>query len=296
MAIAPGEFHTCGLTASGGIKCWGNNGFGQLGDGTTSNCNTPVDVTGLTGGVTAIAAGIYNTCALVSDSGVKCWGFNKEGQLGNGTTTDSSTPVDVTGLTSGVTAIALNGFYACALVSGGGVKCWGNDASGQLGDGKTTNSNTPVAVAGLASGVTAITAGISYACALVSGGGVKCWGSNASGQLGDGTTVPHTALVDVAGLASGVKAIAAGGAHTCAIVSGGGVKCWGINSTGQLGNGTTNNSSTPVDVAGLASGVTAITAGQYHTCAIVAGGGMKCWGLTFMDSWGTAPPPSAMHR
>ena len=166
--------------------------------------------------------------------------------------------------------------HTCAITTGGGLKCWGYNYYGQLGDGTTNSSSTPVDVAGLSQGVTAIAAGEGHTCALVSGG-VKCWGNNWYGQLGDGTITQRSIPVDVVGLGSSMDAIAAGGGHTCALGSGGGVKCWGDNGYGQLGDGTTTDSSTPVDVVGLSSGVTAIAAGGGHTCALVSGG-VKCWG------------------
>ena len=307
-AITAGSWHTCALTIGGGVKCWGWNSDGELGNGTTTNTGVPVDVSGLASGISAIAAGSAHTCALTSGGGVKCWGSNYHGELGNGSATASGVPVDVLGLTSGVAAIAAGSNHTCARTSGGGVKCWGNNNGGQLGTGTTpagdprrdrawegandnaqlgnyttTDSSTPVDVSGLASGVSAIAAGYYHTCALTSGGGVKCWGSNT------GSLTP----VDVSGLTSGVSAIAAGYYYTCALTSGGGVKCWGNNGYGQLGNGTTTDSSVPVDVSGLASGVSAIATGGIHTCALTSGGGVKCWGFNGSGQLGNGTTTSS---
>jgi alpha-tubulin suppressor-like RCC1 family protein len=209
----------------------------------------------------AIAAGGYHTCAITEAGGVKCWGGNAYGQLGDGSSSQRSTPVDVVGLTSGVKAITIGGPYTCALTTAGGVKCWGRNFAGQLGDGTDESRNAPVQVVGLTSGVKAITAGGHHTCAVTETRKVKCWGSNGSGQVGDGTTINRSTPVDVLGLTSGVKAIAAGGHHTCAITEAGGVKCWGDNDSGQLGDATTLHRNTPVDVIGLTTGVKAITTG-----------------------------------
>jgi alpha-tubulin suppressor-like RCC1 family protein len=284
-AIAAGGDHACALTTAGSVKCWGANGEGQLGDGKTTYGNTPVDVRGLTSGVAAIAAGLYHTCAVTVGGGVKCWGYNGYGQLGDGTTKDRLTPVDVSGLTSGVAAIAaggglyLEGGHTCAVTVDGGVKCWGYNRYGQLGDGTTKDRLTPVDVtAGLSNGVAAIAMGYYHTCAVTASGGLKCWGLNDNGQLGDGTIRKHRTPTDVSGLAIGVAAVAAGGYHTCAVTAAGGAKCWGNNYDGELGDGTTTTRLTSVDVSELASGVAAVAAGAYHTCALIAAGGVKCWG------------------
>jgi alpha-tubulin suppressor-like RCC1 family protein len=185
-AIAAGEFHTCALLDDGTARCWGDNFFGQLGDGTTTiSRTTPVTVSGLSN-VTAIAAGWGHTCAVLNDGTARCWGDNFFGQLGDGTTTISrTTPVTVSGL-SNVTAIAAGLYHTCALLTDKTVRCWGSNRYGQLGDGTRGVSRTTLeAVSGL-SNVTAIAAGGSHTCAQLGNETARCWGFNEYGQLGNG--------------------------------------------------------------------------------------------------------------
>jgi alpha-tubulin suppressor-like RCC1 family protein len=278
-AVSAGDLYTCARTSAGGAKCWGNNDYGMLGDGTTTERRIPVNVSALGGGVATVAAGGGSTCALTSAGGVKCWGRNDSGQLGDGTTTERHTPVDVSGLTSGVVAVAAGGSHTCALTASSRIECWGFNSQGQLGDGTITERHTPVHVSGLTSGVIAVAAGDSHTCALTSAGGAKCWGGNGSGELGDNKacTGPCTTPVNVSRLTSGVVAVTAGG-HSCALTSAGGAKCWGDNTFGQLGDGTTKERHTPMDVTGLMRSIAAISAGETHTCAVTSGGGVRCWG------------------
>jgi len=286
---------TCALTSLGGVKCWGWNEYGQLGDGTTTDRSTPVDVVGLTSGVTQVTAGGDRTCAVTTSGGAKCWGANFNGALGDGTTTNRSTPVDVTGLTSGVASISTNGSHVCALTTTGGVKCWGFNGRGQLGDGTTTNRSTPVDVVGLTSGVTQVSAGSEHTCAITTGGAAKCWGrNNHHGQLGDGTTTNRSTPVDVLNVGgapfTGVAQISAGDNHTCARTTSGAAKCWGGYSSDQLGRGELwdgTNDNYPGDVEGLSSGVLAVVATSYRGCALITGGGVKCWGSNWADTAGS---------
>ena len=277
-ALATEFFHTCALTQSGSVKCWGFNDDGQLGDGTTTTSLIPVDVVGLSQGVVAIATGYNHTCALTRIGGVQCWGSNFAGQLGNRSTADSSTPVHVFGLGAGVVALAGGDFYTCALTSSGGIKCWGDNTYGQLGDGTDLERHAPRAVEGLTTGVAALAAGGGHTCAVTATGGAKCWGDNVNGRLGDGTTVDRHTPVDVVGLTSGVASVSAGDISTCALTTAGGVKCWGDNVKGQLGDGTTTNRKTAVDVLGLSAGISGLAVGGNHTCALTSGGALKCWG------------------
>ena len=278
-SIAAGDFHTCALTTQGAAKCWGSNGSGQLGDSSITNKSVPSDVTGLASGTTALVAGDFHTCALTSTGGVKCWGYNNYGQLGDSSNVSRLLPVAVSGFeTSGATAVAAGDYHTCALTAGGGVKCWGYNNNGQLGDSSTSNRNTPTNVTGLSSGVVGISAGGAQTCARLSDGSAKCWGYNNYGQLGDSTNANKNSPTNVTGLTSGVLAIEVGYRHACVIVTGGGVKCWGYNISGQLGDGTTTNRSSPTNVSGLTSGVGALAVGDNHTCAVTAAGGAKCWG------------------
>ncbi len=281
--VSSGYGHACALTTGGGVKCWGNNEYGELGDGTTTNRSTPVDVLGLSSGVIEISSGSGYTCALTIAGGVKCWGDNEYGQLGDGTTTDRLTPVSVTGLTQGVTSITTTA-HTCALTSSGGVKCWGINFIGQVGDGTTINRTTPVNVVGLSSGVTSISAGTDDTCALLSGGGAKCWGSNYDGELGDGTVNDQLTPVDVQGLNTTITAISAGFRHTCAVTAAGGVKCWGDNAYFDLGDPDFSDqySTSPIDVSDLTNVVSLSTNwGDTQTCAVENVnplGVVTCWG------------------
>jgi alpha-tubulin suppressor-like RCC1 family protein len=281
-AIASGAQHSCALTPAGGVLCWGDNKFGQLGNGATvANSSIPVKVTGLDTGVVSISAGSYHTCAVTSAGAVLCWGENNIGQLGNGTTTDSATPVAVPTLSAGIVAVATGYGHSCALNSEGGVLCWGDNTFGQLGTGNTTDSPTPAAVTGLAGGVASISAGFAHTCAVTTGGGAMCWGLNNMGQLGNGTTTDKNANstpVQVSGLTAGVSSISAGYAHTCAVTTTGAAMCWGYNKLGQLGS-KAKDPSVPNLVHGTQTGgVASISAGYLHTCLITQSGAAWCWG------------------
>jgi alpha-tubulin suppressor-like RCC1 family protein len=224
-----------------------------------------------------MSLGFQHSCAINRSGALRCWGYNFNGELGNGVdTTDRNTPSSVAG-TSKYIAIAGGETFTCAVTSAGAAQCWGRNVFGQLGDGSKTDSTSPKQVVGLTSGVTAIAAGYRHGCALLSTGTVKCWGDNSDGQLGNGTGAASSTPVDVVGL-SGVQSIESGAYYTCAVLQGGAVKCWGYNASGQLGDNSRQTRGTPTDVVGLSSGVTSISAGNGHTCAVLAGGTLMCWG------------------
>ena len=296
-AISAGTNHTCAI-ASGAAYCWGYNYNGQLGNSSTGDSNFPVAVTltGVLAGktITAISAGTNHTCAIASGAAY-CWGYNYNGQLGNGSNTNSNVPAAVTGLLSDktVTAISAGSGHTCAIASGAAY-CWGNNYNGQLGNGSNTNSNVPVAVTstGVLTGktITSISAGSNHTCAIASGA-TYCWGSNYYGALGNGSTENSNfpvATVNTLLKEGTTYEISAGSGHTCAIASGA-AYCWGNNVLGQLGNGSSANSNLPIAIAttGILVGktVTSISTGSQHTCAI-ATGAAYCWGYNYYGALG----------
>jgi alpha-tubulin suppressor-like RCC1 family protein len=276
-AIAVGTYHSCALQSTGDIRCWGNGGSGQLGNGSTASSIAPASPLTIAGGVKAITAGGAHTCAIKTNDEVVCWGYNAQGQLGDGTNANSLTPVTV-GITGGVTAISAGGNHTCALKTNGDIACWGDNTYGQFGDGTTTSSNTPV-VLSIPGGVIAVSAGSTrHVCAIKTSGDALCWGDGFFGQLGNGANVNSLLPVATTSVPGGLKAIATSSLHTCAIKTNGDTTCWGVNSLGSLGNGTYTNSNVPVAVT-LSGGVKAISMGTgQHSCAIKTDGGTVCWG------------------
>jgi len=230
---------------------------------------------------TQICAGAGHTCARLSDGTVRCWGANLAGALGNNSTDDSPTPVLVSGLTN-VVSLACGDLHTCAALSDGTARCWGSNSDGQIGDSSNTDRHTPTVVGGL-SNVTAIAAGAMHTCARLSDSSLRCWGNNSNRQLGDGNTgnpKDQQSPVQVMGISTAVG-VACGDVHSCALLANGTVSCFGANADGQLGNGdptgTGDDSGIPVPVTGL-TGVTALSSGSLHNCALVSGGGVQCWG------------------
>ncbi len=256
-SISIGDNHACVILDNGLVKCWGDNSNGQLGDGTTTNRNSPTSTSSLGEGrtATAIAAGDTHTCAILDDGSVKCWGSNSDGQVGNGGNTGNyETPQETLALGSGRTAASITAGWkhVCVILDNGDVKCWGEGGQGQIGYGNTDDGSGPTdppVDLGTGRTATAITAGKYHTCAVLDDGTIKCWGDNAYGQLGDGTTTDRTSPTATDSLGSGRTATSViGDEFTCAILDDGSVKCWGRNISGQIGNGQTVNTDSPVGV------------------------------------------------
>jgi alpha-tubulin suppressor-like RCC1 family protein len=277
---------------SGAIKCLGRNDKGQLGNGTTTDSmSSAVVVQGLSQSITQLSSGDFHTCGLESGGGVKCWGSNSSGQLGDGSSTSRTAAVSVSQLT-GATYIGAGGGTTCAVVALGAVKCWGSNSSGQLGLGpgpvSTVNRTRPEFVTGVTGATKVFTNYSGTSCALLGDGTIKCWGYNYNGQVGNGTintTFPYAQFtpVTVTGISTAVD-LYLGYGHACAVLADGTVKCWGSNSYGQLGNGTTTDSSTPVTVSGITDAAAIGHGDGNYSCAVMTfgpggvGGNVKCWG------------------
>jgi alpha-tubulin suppressor-like RCC1 family protein len=286
MSVSTGDNHTCAVTTTNAVKCWGLNTSGQLGDATVTPRLIPHAVPGLTG-IASLSSGSAHSCALATGGAtVWCWGLNDHGQLGNGGSGNGGRlpNVVVVGPAVGdIAQIELAAQFSCLVSTAGRALCWGRNDDGQLGinhAGVGESRFTPAQVVGLTSGVSEIAAAGKHACALMSAGGtVKCWGLNDHGALGVSSYVsPFSQVpIDVPGLTN-VTAIAVGGQHACAL-SGGAVKCWGLNASGQIGNNSTADAHSPTSVSGLPAGIVSIAAGSQHTCAVSGVGALYCWGL-----------------
>ena len=290
--------HTCALLGDGSVWCWGGNASGELGSTSSRASSTPQAVAGLAPAV-AVAAGATNTCALLVDGTVACWGDDTFGELGEGAGgATSSSPVVVEGI-SGAVSIDVGDSHACAVLSDGTVACWGNDASGQLGDGATGSSAAPVAIVGV-SGATAVAAGDAHSCAplLADGTGRLHWGLGTVGQLGNGAAAGSFTAAPVGGVV-GVVSVSAGTRQSCATLSSGAVTCWGANTgaftdplagapLGDFGMSepTAAAGPRPAGAFGIAQ-ATGASVGQGNACAVSSDGTVLCWGQNAHGELGT---------
>lgn len=315
--VSAGGRHTCARLKDGTVQCWGDNTFGQMGNNGsifTPPFFTPTQVSDITKAV-SISAGENHSCAVLSDGTVACWGDNTYGQLGNGTRNPTLTPVKVSGINT-ATDVSAGGSHTCALLVDGSVFCWGNNSSGQLGNGTSFTDTPPtpafstVPLEANLTGATSIAtaAGANHTCAVITGGTVRCWGDDTFGQIGQ----PYTPIgvvasgpvfitfstfpVPVTDVSTAVG-VTAGARHSCANLSGGGVQCWGDDSSGQLGNGAffgpapvaidlPNTTWLPVSVKNLVT-ATQVDAGFSHTCAHLSNNIIACWGDNSAGQLGT---------
>ncbi|NVB43384.1 hypothetical protein G6O69_36505 [Pseudenhygromyxa sp. WMMC2535] len=296
-AISAGGGHSCALSSTGVMSCWGLDILGELGDGDGRlDRAAPIQVDALGSSVAAIDAGTTSTCAIDKDGSLWCWGGDWFDQVGDGEDfVNPDTPVALTGQSGPAVAVQAEQRSSCALLESGEVQCWGQCWFGTLGIGKLESDDcstlyTPGEPAQLSGPAKAIAMGDFHACALLESGGVQCWGTNDHGQLGqsnfDGSGVP----IDVA-LPETATQVASGADFSCALLESGEVDCWGYNLDGQLGRGELGGDQpTPAAVVGLPGPATAIAVGSWHACAIIEGGELWCWGADHRGQLGDGPP------
>ncbi len=317
-SIAGGGKHTCSVNEDGRPFCWGDNTKGQMGDAwgeidrndnaiITNNLPEPVDVSKITNNkkTVAISSGYEHSCAVDEDGRVFCWGERSEGRLGNGSFIDMYSPVfaDETGemKDKNIIQVSTGGRFSCALDEDSAVYCWGLNIAGQLGDGSTLqdrNDPMPIDRTGVLKNrkITSISSGSMHTCVIDNAGELFCWGSNDRGQLGAGSggssgsasEMPDISRVPVAVDVGGMKfvSVSAGYDYTCAVEENGNIYCFGNNSKGQLGDGTTVMSNIPVLVKSEKT-FKAVSAGFEHTCAIDDKNEVYCWGSNIVGQLGT---------
>jgi alpha-tubulin suppressor-like RCC1 family protein len=325
VQVSAAQYHACALLRSGLVLCWGTDDEGQLGDNGPSSAYTPlpVDLDPVTEPVAQISAGDDVNCAVLRDHTIRCWGLGGSGQLGNATTqVIAPGPVAVSGITDSV-RVSAGSDHVCAVLRDGALRCWGDNKGGELGTGTSDRALLPRTVVNL-SGAAQISAGYQHTCALLSSGAVDCWGDNSRDQLGNGAIMqPSSMPLPVPGLAPAIATqisagpyhtcarlqggtiacwgdniaphlvagittaiqVAAGDGYNCAVLANGTVACWGANDFGQLGNGTTMPSATPVLASGITT-ATQVTVNAAHTCAVLQGGTVSCWGDGFYGELG----------
>jgi alpha-tubulin suppressor-like RCC1 family protein len=280
ISISSGLTHTCGIDttqSAGTLKCWGNNYYGQLGDGSQTARLIPsaIDVGTV---YTQVSVGSDHTCAITWSNILKCWGRNNFGQLGVGTSVDSALPVTVDAGTSYV-AVSTGGNTSCAIASGGQLKCWGYNGYGSIGDNTTANRTIPIAV-NVGTLYKQVSTSGNTTCGITSADVLKCWGNNQYAQLGDGTTVQKMipTVIDSGVLYKKIVSSHISSFYTCGLTTANKIKCWGDNQFGQLGDGTTTTRSLPVAINASKNYVD-LSVGYVHSCAIEElTGQLYCWG------------------
>ncbi|NVB42009.1 hypothetical protein G6O69_29555 [Pseudenhygromyxa sp. WMMC2535] len=300
-AISLGGDHTCALFDGGDVGCWGLNTYAQLGNGGNDNYGDDETLANLEGlglsSVIDVQLGYQYTCALLDDGTVTCWGWNNYGQLGYGHTSNLASLGGSLSLGGAAIKLATGGNHTCALLENHDVRCWGNNGVGQLGLGHTNfigDDELPTDADPVSLGlppeteVIDLELGLGHTCALLSDGSVMCWGYNYYGQLGLGHTnyIGDNELPSsqpIVSLPDTVEQLALGSHHTCALLTGGEVMCWGRNGSGQLGLGHNNHigdDELPADAGfvELGGSAIAIAAGGYHTCALLENHDVRCWG------------------
>jgi len=279
-SIASDGTHSyCASLVSGSVQCWGLNTDGEIGNGTTgTDALVPVAVSGVSNAISLASDGDHSYCALLASGAVQCWGLDTAGELGDNTMSDSDVAASVVGINTAVSLTSQGAGSYCAVLASTSVECWGDNGNGDLGDNSTTDSDVPVPVSGLSSVSSVVSDGDHSYCAALTSGTVECWGKGTNGELGDGASTASHVPVTVTGITTALGPASNGNNSYCAVLVGGPVDCWGLNTIGQLGNGMTTNSNVPVPVSGVNDGAVIAGDGTNSYCLVQATEAVECWG------------------
>jgi uncharacterized repeat protein (TIGR02543 family) len=284
--ISVGGGQDCATLTSGVVECWGNDNLGQTGYFYSNNWPTP-EQAGYFSDASTVSAGSNSSCAALSTGGVECWGYDYYGELGdNGASGQyTSSPVSVVGIST-ATDVSQGQFSTCSVLSGGSIDCWGQNASGDLGDGNQSLSQVPVPVSSITNAAS-VSMGSDFACALLTTGSIDCWGDNSVGELGDGGAESSSDVpVSVSSITNAVQ-VSAGAESACALLATGSIDCWGGNTDGDLGNGGTTQSDSPGAVSSITN-ATSVSVGTDFACATLSTGAVDCWGNNSAGELGNA--------
>lgn len=274
-----GDAHTCARKADNTLWCWGSNNGGRLGDGTTTRRTSPVQVSALGASVVDVSCGSAQTCARKIDGTLWCWGSNNLGAVGDGTTTDALSPVQVTALGPDVAEVAAGFGFTCARKTDGTLWCWGKNVSGQLGDGTKVGHLEPAQVTALGNTVAHVAVGYENVCVIKIDGTTWCWGENLFGGVGDGTTTNRLTPTQASSLKTDAVQLSLHEAHACARKKDGTIWCWGDSHYGSLGQeeGSADRS-VPIQVTGFSGPAVELATGRCHSCARLGDATVWCWG------------------
>ena len=286
VQISSGLDFSCAVLDDGNVSCWGRGASGRLGNGGSTSSTNPTPTSSFGPNRKAISVDLYSdhACALLDDSSVMCWGRNDYGKLGDGTTTEQNTPVQVNAFPTNTTPIAISvgSHHSCALLDIGDVSCWGEGSYGQNGDGTSVNRPSPGLTSGFGDGrlAVSVSSGDHHICAMLDSGEVACWGQGGSGRLGNGgsSSTSTPSLTSTFGDERRATSLSVGSYHGCVVLDSGQISCWGNGADGRLGNGETSNQANPGLTMTLGPSVSSISVGGDHSCALLGNGSVACWG------------------
>lgn len=299
MQLSAGAYHTCAVDAEHQVYCWGRNNMGQLGDGTYKDTDIPVQVIGLEGAnITNVASGSFHTCAYEAGGRAWCWGSNRDGKLGTGSSEmTSSTPARIPKPVANVISISAGASFTCAAGDDGENWCWGDGMFGQTGGRLMKSSATPQETENNIPGIIQLSSGWFHTCALTDSGYITCWGKNYEGALGNSSTVSRGLAANVTGISGKkeVRLLAAGGRSACAVIASGQLYCWGKNDYGQAGIGNTSDVLLPFEVTTLTGKhVISLAIGASHVCALTDATELFCWGANDHYQLGVDTPDMSL--